>query len=524
METSFRLVKFASRFTQMCGRKAAVMARRGKCSVFAAVLLLLSCLGQYSCQQQSDLTEIPEGLEASFYAAMDSLPRLSQPISFTLSFRVAEECESEEIYIYQSDDYFRFNGNHPIDTIPVVNSRAKYKVVLDRMVGGAWCTKSDPSHVYQLFFVPGESVITVLKPGEVKPSYSTHYEDKIALATDLVRKVTCWHSPHMPQVQGDRWFRPESESRLKCWNPKNNKTESAAHIRDIYFTDTATIVHVASSFAYYPHQFFVPGQTYLRDVRTDSIYRFIKPLNREANIDSRVFGCYGEFEPLPLDSTYELELVSPSNVITVQGVRSAEGPADPQYVQEDEDAYDYEIIGKDSLLFFYRKDANDLVSHQNQAPKLEFVQMWKGGPKFATTNLGAHRPKQYGTRFSWVMANRVVEQIGHGLRLPSREDMQGLVDHCNVKWVDRTSTEHAGIEVRGRGEFAKNVLFFAAGGDSEGSMYKTGQHCLYWTSTLAKEDHYVKHGACFFSAGVNGASAGGSMDQEMGLLVRLVTD
>ena len=150
------------------------------------------------------------------------------------------------------------------------------------------------------------------------------------------------------------------------------------------------------------------------------------------------------------------------------------------------------------------------------------VQLWDGGPYWATCNVGASKPEEYGLYFMWgdteghTSAGRsdlfecltygkdiyelqslgytdstgnltaghdaATTYLGGAWRMPTVSEIQCLIDNCDRKWDDKRK----GWIVKGKegSEHALNSIFLPAAGrlDELGLDYDDS-HGWYWTST-----------------------------------------
>ncbi len=159
-------------------------------------------------------------------------------------------------------------------------------------------------------------------------------------------------------------------------------------------------------------------------------------------------------------------------------------------------------------------------------PEREKVQLWEGGPYWATTNIGAEKPEDYGlyfwwgdttghrpsgTTFSfsfeasncptygkstselqsegWITGGGVLapeHDAAHVLwggkwRIPTLQDVQDLVDNCD--WEETAQNGVSGYVVRGRGVYASASIFFPyVGNGNETSLSGVGSLGEYWLS------------------------------------------
>ena len=145
----------------------------------------------------------------------------------------------------------------------------------------------------------------------------------------------------------------------------------------------------------------------------------------------------------------------------------------------------------------------------NVGAKHEKVQLWEGGPYWATKNIGAEKPEDYGLYFWWgdttghrpsgttfdfsfSSGNTVISTYGKSesqlksegwltddgvlapehdaatahwggkWRMPTKQELQGLVDKCD--WSPATVNGVDGYVVRGLGGYASAWIFFPCAG------------------------------------------------------------
>ena len=157
------------------------------------------------------------------------------------------------------------------------------------------------------------------------------------------------------------------------------------------------------------------------------------------------------------------------------------------------------------------------------------VQLWEGGPYWATTNIGAEKPEDYGLYFwwgdtvghrptldgtfnfnfsssnsdiytygksvselksaGWVTSDGMLApehdaahvKWGSGWRMPTSEEMKDLCNKCD--WIWTTMNGVNGYAVRGRGAYASNSIFLPAAGSCYGtSLNNSGSYGHYWSS------------------------------------------
>ena len=165
------------------------------------------------------------------------------------------------------------------------------------------------------------------------------------------------------------------------------------------------------------------------------------------------------------------------------------------------------------------------------------VQLWAGGPYWATTNIGADEPWDYGYYFwwgdtigykrvnnawvatdgsssnfsfdssntptynksiatlkseGWITADGVLVpehdaahvHWGGGWRIPTEEELGDLSSKCNWKWTTINGVN--GYEVQGNGAYASVSIFLPAAGYGDGSsLGYSGSSGYYWSSVPA---------------------------------------
>ena len=175
------------------------------------------------------------------------------------------------------------------------------------------------------------------------------------------------------------------------------------------------------------------------------------------------------------------------------------------------------------------------------------IQLWAGGPYWATTNIGAERPEDFGyyfwwgdtmgykcegdswvasdgyqSRFSfdkgdhtltygkhietlrnegWITADGALApehdaahvQWGGGWRMPTTQELDNLVSNCDWTWTTLNGVK--GYDVRGKGTYVSARIFLPCAGFGIGtSLYNSGSHGYYWSV-----NPFMDNGACVLS-------------------------
>ena len=178
----------------------------------------------------------------------------------------------------------------------------------------------------------------------------------------------------------------------------------------------------------------------------------------------------------------------------------------------------------------------------------EKVQLWEGGPYWATTNIGAENPEDYGYYFWWgdtvgykregnawvatdgssanfsfgssntptynksiatlqsegwivsqngtnVLApehDAAQVQWGGGWRMPTYQELDDLCyNKCDWTWTTQNGVN--GYIVRGRGDYASNSIFLPCAGYGDGtSLLNSGSDGYYWSSVPYSDDYNAR--------------------------------
>ena len=158
------------------------------------------------------------------------------------------------------------------------------------------------------------------------------------------------------------------------------------------------------------------------------------------------------------------------------------------------------VMGSISIMSCEKEPENIINGH-------EYVDLGlPSGLKWATCNVGANTPEEYGNYYAWgeivpktdysyencVTLGKQLSDIsgnasydaatanwGASWRMPTKEEMKELIDNCTFKWTTQNGT--TGTLVIGKNG---NTIFFPANGYYLGtSYYENALRCFYWSST-----------------------------------------
>ncbi|MDO4824074.1 MAG: FISUMP domain-containing protein [Bacteroidales bacterium] len=144
--------------------------------------------------------------------------------------------------------------------------------------------------------------------------------------------------------------------------------------------------------------------------------------------------------------------------------------------------------------------------------KVNWVQLWEGGPKFAEFNVGATSATEYGGYYAWGGNQNKVDDHksgtealtgtddtatklwGENWRMPTKEEFSNLLAKCDVKWIDGSTEKYnnttvTGLLCTGKGAYSSNSVFLpAAGYYRGGGVDFQGYDGVYWSSTPQESD------------------------------------
>ena len=167
---------------------------------------------------------------------------------------------------------------------------------------------------------------------------------------------------------------------------------------------------------------------------------------------------------------------------------------------------------------------NDDDNNGGQINGHEYVDLGlPSGLKWATCNVGATTPEDYGDYFAWGETNPKAEYTlensitygeqmsdisgnaqydaaaanwGGSWRMPTREEMQELVDNCTWTWT--TMNDVNGYRVEGPN--GNSIFLSAAGYRYDGSLYDAGSYGYYWSSTPFESHSDYAYRLYFYSS------------------------
>ena len=285
---------------------------------------------------------------------------------------------------------------------------------------------------------------------------------------------------------------------------------------------------------------------------TNTIARQRYPWNGLVDITCKVAGINGETNGLKL----AVAAVMPETV-------NARNVSHFWVVQGGTNSVDREVHtnGNYRLLWDARADLG-IVRYTNMVVRISFdahekVQLWEGGPYWATTNIGAEKPEDYGYYFWWgdtvgykregnawvatdgsssnfqfyndpisqqtynksiatlqnegwivsqngtyVLApehDAAQVQWGGGWRMPTDAEFSALSSNCTTIWTTQNGVY--GRLVTGKGAYADRSIFLpAAGYGYDSGLYNPGSDGYCWSSTPSSDYSGLAWGLGFYSS------------------------
>ncbi len=160
---------------------------------------------------------------------------------------------------------------------------------------------------------------------------------------------------------------------------------------------------------------------------------------------------------------------------------------------------------------------------------VDWVQLWAGGPRWATYNVSATTATEYGDYFCWggsyangegkayqddhntgssdiqYGADDTAKKLwGENWEMPNKTDFDNLLANTTNEWIENyQSLGKNGRLFTGKGDYAENSIFLPAAGYCafNGDIYGTGENGNYWSSspngTDAASSLFIMSSTCF---------------------------
>ena len=165
------------------------------------------------------------------------------------------------------------------------------------------------------------------------------------------------------------------------------------------------------------------------------------------------------------------------------------------------------VIG--SILFFMRPSESDTTRYDNGHGYVDLG--LPSGLKWATCNVGASSPEDYGDYYAWGDLKPMTDQyhgtpcreeinisgnpsydvarakLGGNWRMPTKSEFKELIDNCTWEWT--TKGDHNGYKVTGPNG---NSIFLPAAGYRSGTIALDEEsRGLYWSATSNEGDELL---------------------------------
>ena len=317
------------RFVEMKSSVAGTLSALGKVGLLAWVAGLFGVFAFYACQVTKVRPEGESAAPAELFATFDAAPRLEKPETFTFEYICDSLNTDTVLYIFLSDDFFHFSNPIPAETLHVKDGKMTFQLELDHVIGMKWHLLPDKDLGFELFCSPGDTVRYLAKRDENtqyrmwSSEESQTYRDNVDKYILEFRNITQCQSPHMPQFDCIHWADPTDEQSLS-WSNISRQEEKLYAVKNVYFTDTATIVQVMPRFDFVVHGFHFNDETCtcLIDDQGNK-YKYIKTIYPSYHLDATVFGTYGVFEPIYPNGIRAFSLMGPKPTVftTIKNIR-----------------------------------------------------------------------------------------------------------------------------------------------------------------------------------------------------------
>ena len=319
------------RFVEMKASVAGSLSLLGKVGLLAWVAGLFGIFSFYACQVTTVQSEGNPTPSSELFATLDSLPRLEKPETFTFEYICDSLCRDTVLYVFLSDDFFHFSNPVPAETLHVKDGKMTFQMELDHVIGMKWGLLPDNRLGFEHFCSPGDTIWQFATRNEEthnrewRSGESQTYRANVDKYIHEFRELTHWQSPHMPKFDCTQWAEPQAEvERGGLWHPEKGSDFCVSCVKNVFFTDTATIVHVAPTFKFVVNHFhfYDENRTYLMDDQGNE-YKYIKTIYPSFHLDAAVFGTYGVFEPINPNNIKSFSLMGPEPTVytTIKNIR-----------------------------------------------------------------------------------------------------------------------------------------------------------------------------------------------------------
>lgn len=201
------------------------------------------------------------------------------------------------------------------------------------------------------------------------------------------------------------------------------------------------------------------------------------------------------------------------------------------YVWQDGVKTTYEVANVDSITF------SEVENPDPNTGNHEYVDLGLS-VKWATCNVGASKPEEYGDYFAWgetepkeyydwstykwcrgsydtqtkyctnsnygTVDNKTTLDLsddaaranwGGSWRMPTTEEQQELIDNCTWTWTTQNGVYGYKVTSKKSGYTNKSIFLPAAGYLVYSSLYFAGSYGLYWSSSLCMDSPYNSYNA-----------------------------
>ena len=170
----------------------------------------------------------------------------------------------------------------------------------------------------------------------------------------------------------------------------------------------------------------------------------------------------------------------------------------------------YKSSQADNVVFKEEEPLGKTGKAYAKAPNCDvnWVQLWKDGPKFAEYNVGATSKTGYGGLYNWGMSNpqsssnasiyqsgtfvlsgnddTATNLWGSNWRMPTKEEFEALLNNqnCTCTWTTQNGVKGLLCKGKENTDYSSNSVFLpAAGYCIDGRVFGQGDLGYYWSST-----------------------------------------